>query len=473
MSKEFVINASVERSLADTLTPVALYLKLRSRFKESFLLESTDYRGAENSWSFICVDPIAEFSLKAGSLYTRFPDRSEKTEELKSDSVSARLDQFKSALKVNLNKDAPRFMSGLFGYLSYDGVQYFEDIKLQASSDLKDGIPEVNYRLFSVVIGINHFNEEIYLLRNKVAGVSNAADTFSLKELAAEQLPVQSQFSLKGEETHNLSDQQYMAVVERCKEHIRRGDIFQIVPSRRFKQEFSGDDFLVYRALRSINPSPYLFYFDYGTFKIFGSSPEAQLVIKAGKAYSFPIAGTYRRSGDELSDQKLAEKLSADPKENAEHVMLVDLARNDLSRNCEQVTVESYREVHFYSHVIHLVSKVSGKLLPGKSSLQVLGDSFPAGTLSGAPKHRAMQLIDSFEGVKRTYYGGAIGVLSFDGDVNHAIMIRTFLSKESTLIYQAGAGIVLDSVAETELKEVLNKLSALRKALGIATEIGR
>ena len=260
-------------------------------------------------------------------------------------------------------------------------------------------------------------------------------------------------------------------MLTRGKEHCFRGDVFQIVLSRQFSQKYKGDEFQLYRALRSVNPSPYLFYFDYGDYRIFGSSPEAELRIKKGRAIINPIAGTFRRTGNDEQDRILAEKLCADPKENAEHVMLVDLARNDLSRNADDVRVDNYREVQYFSHVIHLVSEVSGKLPGDSNMISVLGDSFPAGTLSGAPKHRAMQLIDRYENQRRSYYGGTIGFIGFDNSLNHAIMIRSFLAKSNTLFYQAGAGIVAGSVEENELQEVNNKLAALKKAIEIAKDI--
>ena len=278
-------------------------------------------------------------------------------------------------------------------------------------------------------------------------------------------------FHIQGEEQSNMTDEDFKKLVVKMKEHIKRGDVFQIVPSRAFKMPFSGDEFNVYRALRSINPSPYLFYFDYGDFKLFGSSPEAQLTIKEQQAAIYPIAGTFKRTGEIEQDQELAERLKNDPKENAEHVMLVDLARNDLSKHCANVQVTSYKEAQYYSHVIHLVSKVTGQLHASVNPFDVVGDTFPAGTLSGAPKHMALTLIDRYEGLDRSFYSGAIGFMGFNGDFNHAIMIRSFLSQTNTLHYQAGAGIVLDSDPEKELQEVNNKISALRRALELAATI--
>ena len=278
-------------------------------------------------------------------------------------------------------------------------------------------------------------------------------------------------FSTQGKTSSNLTDAEYKEHVDLAKKHCARGDVFQLVLSKKFSQQFKGDEFNVYRALRSINPSPYLFYFDYGDFKIFGSSPEAQLVINKGKAEIHPIAGTFKRTGNDEKDAELAKQLSIDDKENAEHVMLVDLARNDLSRHGSNVKVEKYREVQFFSHVIHLVSKVTGNMHKDTTTMQVVADTFPAGTLSGAPKHKAMQLIEKYEKTSRDFYGGAIGFMDFDGNFNHAIVIRTFLSKNHQLHWQAGAGLVSKSNPETELQEVYNKLGALTKAIELAENL--
>ena len=251
--------------------------------------------------------------------------------------------------------------------------------------------------------------------------------------------------------------------------------MFQIVLSRRFIQRYEGDDFRLYRALRSINPSPYLFYFDFGSFRIFGSSPETHCRIEGGKAYIDPIAGTAKRTGDSEADRKAAEYLRNDPKENAEHVMLVDLARNDLSRNCHNVKVDFYKDLQYYSHVVHLVSRVSGELDmagtgDGADTVKTFLDTFPAGTLSGAPKVRAMQLIAEYEPHRRGPYGGCIGYIGLNGSLNQAITIRTFVSRNGELTFQAGGGIVAKSDVEYELQEVNNKLAALRKAITMAID---
>jgi anthranilate synthase component 1 len=357
-------------------------------------------------------------------------------------------------------------VDGVFGYTTYDAVQYFEDITFHSTLPGKEEIPELRYNFYRFVLAINHMNNELQLFENIVNGGGSQIDTVT--SLLHNRNIATYGFEAAGKESSNLSDEQYMQMVAKGKEHCYRGDVFQIVLSRQFRQAFRGDEFNVYRALRSINPSPYLFYFDYGSYRLFGSSPEAQIEVKGGKAFINPIAGTFRRTGNDREDQELARKLAEDDKENAEHVMLVDLARNDLSRTTDRVTVEFYREIQFYSHVIHMVSKVSGVLREDANTIRIMAESFPAGTLSGAPKYKAMELIDRYEGKRRGYYGGTLGFIRFNGDINHAIMIRSFLSRDHVLYYQAGAGIVSESTEDGELQEVNNKLAALKSAIEMA-----
>lgn len=456
-----------KKLLADTITPVSVYLRLRDRFPNSLLLESSDYHGNENSFSYICCNPIASIKIVNETIIQQFPDgTSSKTQITKETPVMEVLDAFAKAFSAT--KTAFKFINnGLFGYMSYDAVRYYEDLKLaKKEGDLE--IPDIYYAVYQNVIAINHFNNEAYVFCHSIDGKDNTtqiADVIKTKSFA------QFDFARKGDSTTSISDDDFISLVKTCKSHCKRGDVFQIVPSKRFSQEFTGDEFNVYRALRSVNPSPYLFYFDYGDFKILGSSPEAQIIVKEGQAEIHPIAGTFKRTGNDEQDAILAKELAQDEKENSEHVMLVDLARNDLSRNGHKVVVDTYREVQFFSHVIHLVSKVIGQLKEGSNTLQVVADTFPAGTLSGAPKHRAMQLLEKYENVNRDFYGGAIGFMDFKGNFNHAIIIRSFLSKNHHLHYQAGAGIVANSIPEKELQEVYNKLGALTKALQLAEEI--
>ena len=396
-----------------------------------------------------------------------FPDGTAKDESTKNNDVTEEIHKFTQRFKVDSDEDFKFINNGIFGYTAYDAVKYFEDIEISKKEDSLD-IPDIYYAVYQNIIAINHYKNEAYIFAHCFDTENNVDDMHHLiksKNFAS------YQFNAEDGISSNLTDDDYKEHVELAKKHCARGDVFQLVLSRKFQQDFKGDEFNVYRALRSINPSPYLFYFDYGNFKIFGSSPEAQLVVSNGKAEIHPIAGTFKRTGDDLKDAKLAEKLVEDAKENAEHVMLVDLARNDLSRHGSQVTVEKYREVQFFSKVIHLVSKVTGQKHTNTPTMQVVADTFPAGTLSGAPKHMAMQLIDKYEKTSRGYYGGAIGFMDFDGNFNHAIMIRTFLSKNHQLHWQAGAGLVSKSNPENELQEVYNKLGALTKAIEIAERI--
>ena len=463
------------KMLADTVTPVSIYLKLRDKYENSILLESSDYHSSDNSYSYICCSPIASFAVKNKQLTQKFPDGEGSTTTLanQQDAVGL-LTQFAESFHSDKALLHHKFISnGLFGYMAYDAVQYFEDIDLTKDDPTDYDIPEMMYAVYRYVITIDHFRNELHVFEHQWEDESNESDLEALLSLIDNKNFPSYYFSLSGEESSNLTDKEYMEMVTKGIEHCHRGDVFQIVLSRRFQTGFKGDEFNVYRALRSINPSPYLFYFDYGNFKLFGSSPEAQIVIKSREANIFPIAGTFRRTGNDEADAQLAKELIDDPKENSEHVMLVDLARNDLSRNGSNVRVETFKEIQYYSHVIHLVSKVTGALEKGTSPVRVVADTFPAGTLSGAPKHMAMQLINKYEPTKRGYYGGAIGFLGFNGDFNHAIMIRSFISKNNQLYYQAGAGIVAKSVKENELQEVNNKLAALRKAIGVAEDINK
>jgi anthranilate synthase component 1 len=411
---------------------------------------------------------MAGFTVEQGTVTEKYPDRSVITTALEGPGTfRERFSAFLGAFECEGNTDVP--VNGLFGYTSYDAVQYFEKIRFSAPVKEVHRIPEVCYQFFTYIIAINHFQNILHIIENQVDGAASELEKIETL-LYSRNLALYS-FRTVGNEESNITDGEYKTMVTRGKEHCYRGDVFQVVLSRQFSQQFMGDEFNVYRALRSINPSPYLFYFDYGNYRIFGSSPEAQLKVSKGKAHINPIAGTFRRSGDDEKDKLLAQQLTTDLKENAEHVMLVDLARNDLSRHARNVKVESYREVQFYSHVIHLVSAVSGELTADSGVVDMMTSTFPAGTLSGAPKYKAMQLIDTYENQNRGFYGGAIGFLDFDGRFNHAIMIRTFLSKGNTLFYQAGAGIVAISEEEKELQEVNNKLGALKKAIEMAKEI--
>ncbi|HLT79831.1 MAG TPA: anthranilate synthase component I family protein [Cyclobacteriaceae bacterium] len=454
--------------LADTLTPVNIYLKLRDVFAASILLESSDYHGHENSLSFICCEPIASFSVANGIATVAYPGSPPaKTTIEQKGQVTTLLEEFLESFEPDPDIRSKHPNCGLFGYMAYDSVRYFEDIELSVPQPL---MPDIQYKLYRYVIVVDHFSNELSLYEHST-GNGAPSNLDKVEQIILSNRFSTYPFSIRGDEEGNCTDSAFLEMIEKGKEHCFRGDVFQIVLSRRFSRGFAGDEFNVYRALRSINPSPYLFYFDYGNFKLMGSSPEAQLQVSKGKAHIYPIAGTFRRTGNDQEDAALAAKLTEDEKENAEHVMLVDLARNDMSRNAKNVHVEIFKEIQFYSHVIHLVSKVTGDLAPESSVVRMAADTFPAGTLSGAPKHMAMTLINRYENVNRSFYGGAIGIIGFDGSFNHAIMIRTLLSHNNRLIFQAGAGIVSKSNSESELQEVNNKVEALRKALLMAEKI--
>lgn len=454
--------------IADLITPVSIYLKIRDQYPNAILLESSDYHGNRNSMTYICFEVISVIRTLKEKIHITYPDGEKDVYEIRNKHTLPEIidNYIKSFHIVKEPGQNGMNANGLFGYTGYDAVRYFEDIALENPLSPECEIPELQYSLYRFILAINHFNNKMYLLENIPEGQPSRMD--EVKILLTNRKIGSFAFESLNNEMSNVSDNEFMEMVSLGKKHCYLGDVFQIVLSRQFRQQFKGDDFNVYRALRSINPSPYLFYFDYGGFHLFGSSPEAQLVIENGVAKINPIAGTFKRTGNDDQDRQLAIDLTNDRKENAEHVMLVDLARNDLSRNSDNVSVKTFREVQYYSHVIHLVSEVTGELRDDINPIQVFGDSFPAGTLSGAPKYKAMQLIDKYENRNRGYYGGALGYLGFDGSINHAIMIRSFLSKDNTLYYQAGAGIVADSVEENELKEVNNKLGALKQAIEMA-----
>jgi anthranilate synthase component 1 len=412
---------------------------------------------------------MASISLHNETLTKTLPDQSEEVITLsESNTLIEEIDGFSKQFK---GERLPfKFITnGWFGYTSYDSVRYSENLPDYKTDKPGQDIPDIYYALYQNIIAIDHFKNEAYLICHSYN--DSAPNIEEIKALLAVESLSTYPYKNLGDKQANISDESFKDLVVKAKEHCKRGDVFQLVLSRQTSQAFQGDEFNVYRALRSVNPSPYLFYFDYINFKLFGSSPEAQLIVQEGQAEIHPIAGTYKRTGDDEKDAELAKKLAADPKENAEHVMLVDLARNDLSRNGHAVEVKTYREVQFFSHVIHLVSKVTAKKTEGTSTLQLMADTFPAGTLSGAPKPMALKLIDKYESTRRGFYGGAIGFFDFDGNYNHAILIRSFLSKNNKLYYQAGAGIVASSDEESELQETYNKLGALQKALELAENL--
>lgn len=455
-----------KKILGDIYTPVELYLKLRDKFPHSFLLESSDYNSKENSYSYLCLNPIASFIVDKQHTTITTLEKESKIKQTNLICINDELQSFIKSFTINKPKEIDFINNGIFGYTSYDSIPLFEDIQFE--NDTYE-LPLLQYHFFKYLIVFNHYKNELYIVEhlqdNEHSNIEQINDFINTKTISL--FP----FKITGKEETQTTDEGFLDLIAKGKEHCFRGDVFQLVLSRKFRQQFKGDEFNVYRALRSINPSPYLFYFDYGNFKIFGSSPEAQLVVKESKAYIYPIAGTFLRNGDTTIDAKIAKALEEDPKENAEHVMLVDLARNDLSRNSNEVKVERFKQIEYYSHVIHLVSKVSASITKDTNTIDIFTNTFPAGTLSGAPKHKAMQLIDKYEPESRGHYGGAIGILGLDGSINHAIFIRSILSYQNELTYQAGCGIVTKSDDRTELIEINNKLKAVRTAIQLAENI--
>ena len=469
--KTFNYTTTSKTILADLYTPVGVYMRLRDIYPQSALMESSDYHDSNNSRSFIGIGPLASVAIGHGKATIAFPDGTTESHEVNKTYQSDKaIHALIDCIKVEGDHSN---VCGLYGYTSFNAVRYFEDIAVKDETLAKNDAPDMLYILYKVVIVFDHFNNQLTVVsltpsdlpQNGEADLDNIMRAMNKANVKA------YDFHPVGDVRSTLTDEEHKANIRKGIQHCLRGDVFQIVLSRRFIQQYEGDDFKLYRALRSINPSPYLFYFDFGGFRIFGSSPETHCRIEGDKAYIDPIAGTTKRTGDAEADRQGAEYLRNDPKENAEHVMLVDLARNDLSRNCHNVKVDFYKDLQYYSHVIHLVSRVSGQLDEGADPIKAFIDTFPAGTLSGAPKVRAMQLISEYEPHNRGAYGGCIGYIGLNGSLNQAITIRTFVSRNGELWFQAGGGIVAKSNEEYELQEVNNKLGALRRAILMAEKM--
>lgn len=469
----FNYTTQTRKILADLYTPVGVYMRLRDIYPQSALMESSDYHGTENSRSFIGVHPIASIAVGHGVVTATYPDGRVEEKELPAFG-EGKGEECKLAISKAFNDFIQAFhvegegsdCCGLYGFTTFNAVRYFENIPVKDTTMEKNDAPDIYYIMYKNIIVFDHFNNTMQLIT-----LGEEAELDALMKAINKANVKPYDFHPVGETTSTLTDEEHKANIRRCIQHCLRGDVFQIVVSRRFVQKYEGDDFKLYRALRSINPSPYLFYFDFGGFRIFGSSPETHNRIVGDKAFIDPIAGTTKRTGNMEQDRKAAEFLRNDPKENAEHVMLVDLARNDLSRNCHGVKVDFYKDMQFYSHVIHLVSRVSGTLDEQADHIKAFIDTFPAGTLSGAPKVRAMQIISELEPHNRGAYGGCIGFIGLNGDLNQAIVIRTFISRNGELWFQAGSGVVAKSNDQYELEECNNKLGALTKAIHIAEEL--
>jgi anthranilate synthase component I len=464
MKEKYKLQHEVQELPADTLTPVGIYLRLRDIYPGSLLLECTDYSSRTNAFSYICLNPILGIEIKKDSLITYFPGGKEENQGKKD--ITEQVNSFLDSVEVSDSTKSNNGQHGLFGFTSFDCALLFEkhDLALVKKISENREVPFLKYDFYKVILSFNHFNETLSITEYYNSDIP-LSETTKILSLLANHNFTSYPFSIVGEEEKMISDETYRNIVSESVRQCAIGNVFQIVVSRRYSRQFSGDEFNVYRSLRSVNPSPYLFYFDYIAYKIFGSSPEAQLKVDNGKATINPIAGTIRRTGDVRSDLKSAQDLLNNPKENSEHVMLVDLARNDLGRSCKKVQVEIYKEIQAFSHLLHLVSTVSGELNDDVTPFTVFARTFPAGTLSGAPKHKAIELITGMESTPRGYYGGAIGFIGLKGSLNQAIIIRSFFSKGGVLNFQAGAGIVINSTPEGELREVNNKLDALRTAL--------
>lgn len=463
-SKKIKVKTVSRKTLGDLRTPMTIYLQIRDQFRDTIMLESSDSKNIDNNFSFIAVNAIAGIEIKTLTDFeVKLPGQEPVKQSIGGQNITQILQDFAHMFACeNTSDPIEKTAQSLFGYTSFEAVQFFENLSFKPQSSEVE-IPILRYRLYQYVIAINHYNDEMHIIENQMEGVK--PELYVLESLIKNHNSVIHPFEKNGGETSNITDEEYIDLVKTAQKHCMRGDVFQLVLSRRFEQKFKGDEFNVYRALRNINPSPYLFFFDYGSYKLFGSSPESQLIIKNNKAVIHPIAGTFKRTGHLETDLQSIEALKNDEKENAEHTMLVDLARNDLGKLGKNVTVTKLKEIQLFSHVIHMVSEVTADLAEQTNPFEMVATTFPQGTLSGAPKHKALQLIDKYEKDSRGYYGGCIGMIGLDGECNQAIMIRTFLSKNNTLYYQAGAGLVAKSNPESELQEVNNKLNALKKAV--------
>lgn len=460
------VTTEARKILADLYTPVGMYLRLRDRFRDTVLLESADSSAGKQSYSFIGINAIAGIEVRNGKeVEIKYPSQEAFKEQISAtQTVEQQLGSFMQRFSFSPVEKPVRTAQSLFGYMTHDAVQLFMPVRFRAGESLEEpAIPLLRYRFYQYVIIMNHFKNELYLCENKVHGVTSEPELVE-SAIRGRDIP-QFPFTLQGAERADITDDRYLEIVQAGIEACKAGELSQIVLSRGYQYQFTGDEFNVYRALRNINPSPWMFYFDYGDYRLLGSSPESQVVVEDGTASVRPIAGTFRRTGTDQEDQRLARALKEDEKELDEHDMLVDLAKQDLAESCDEVEVSNYCEVQFFSHVIHLVSEVKGRVREGVTATSLLTTNFPAGTLTGAPRLRALELIDTLEDNSRSYYGGAIGLIGFDGSVNHAIIIRTFLSINNTLHYRAGAGVTAKSKAENELQEVHNKLGALTQAI--------
>jgi len=463
--------------LGDTITPVSAFGPLNDS-DYAFLLESASGGEKVGRYSFLGCDPFMIFSSRRDKVRIT---RDGHTEEKSSDDPIGELQALVQHLKAVPVRDVPSFCCPAVGYASYDAVRYVEHLPDEPPDDM--GLPDLFFMFYDLVIAFDHLNKTVKVVaaaRTRDRDPKDAyAEAVARVDAAVERLgrpvaAVSDDIRPGGDPTlpfeSNFKQEDYMDGVRKCKEYIRAGDIFQVVLSQRLKAQVAADPFDIYRAARVINPSPYMFYLRMGDTRMIGSSPEVMVKVENRKVTVRPIAGTRRRGDTEEDDLAMERDLVADPKERAEHVMLVDLGRNDVGRVCRYgtVTIEENMIVERFSHVMHLTSCVSGLLLPGKTAFDAFRATFPAGTLSGAPKIRAMEILDELEPTRRGPYGGAVGCIDYYGNMNTCITIRTMLLKDNTAYVQAGGGIVADSVPEREYQETINKAKAMFKALEVA-----
>ncbi|MCE1188595.1 MAG: anthranilate synthase component I family protein [Ignavibacteria bacterium] len=462
---------------ADMVTPVLAYIKIREKGKASFLYESVEGNAQMARFSFIARDP--EVLFFSNGLNLRICT-AEKDEALEGDLFRCLRDVLQKYHPAPC-PDLPDFSGGIVGYIGYENICTIEPTVTKAEKSL--GGYDSILGLYKSIVAFDHYRHQIILINNvfieegtdpEVAYDNAQLKIQELKKLLRNGTSYQESFAISGEISNSVNDSDFFDMVEKAKRHIIEGDIFQIVLSKRFSSSYKGDIFNVYRALRIINPSPYMYCLEYpGEFTIIGTSPEDLVKVKNGKAQLLPIAGTRARGKSEEQDLALETNLLADEKELAEHTMLVDLGRNDLGRVCQYGTVKvtELMKIQRYSHVMHIVSKVEGVLRADKDLIDTFRSCFPAGTVTGAPKIRAMQLIREFEGFQRNVYAGAVGYFDFSGNMDFCIAIRTLFANKDMLHWQAGAGIVADSQPNLELKEIHNKAAAMVQALQYAEVI--
>jgi len=477
LTEEYNLIPMYEIITADLLTPVLAYLKIRENGKQSFLLESVEGSLNLARYSFIGKNPQKIFFNNALALTEKVDGKEETKQENIFAYVKKELKKFKQP-KID---ELPDFTGGVVGFLGYETISLIEKVVPRNENGFENA--DSIFGIYKTILAFDHYKHQIILISNvdvtefnsiEAAYQSGKTELAKLRSELKKPIEFSSDFSFEKDFQTNFSTEEFYKIVEESKQNIIEGDIFQIVLSKRFSTGYSGDLFNVYRALRIINPSPYMYHLEFEhDFTVIGTSPEDLLKVKNGKAQLLPIAGTRRRGKNSEEDKKLETNLLNDPKELAEHTMLVDLGRNDLGRVCkyDSVKVSELMKIQRYSHVMHIVSKVEGELSNDHDALDALQACFPAGTVTGAPKIRAMQLIYEYEKLRRNVYAGAVGYFDFSGNLDMCIAIRTLFAKGKTLYWQAGAGVVADSTPELETKEINNKAAVLVNAMQYAEVI--